>query len=179
MLHDLVKLESRPKWLTGTAYKWCSVICESQSSEGRERLLLDSLKVGFRHLDSQGYWFPDLHLTHTDYHRALVDVVFKSENSEAIADLLRAWTVENEVRKPAHTLLGLCVGHLVDLHNLVPFSSSLRQLVIRSVGIIGYERFEEVGVERFAELLNRLRVDTEDLELRFRPIWASLLLDTI
>jgi hypothetical protein len=31
-------------------------------------------------------------ITHTEHHRGLVDVVFKSQKSEVIADLLHAWT---------------------------------------------------------------------------------------
>ena len=175
VLHDLVKLKNRPKSLTGMAYEWCSVICESQNSKDRERLLLDSLEIGFRHLDPQNVEVQDLYFTHTDHHRGLVDVVFRSQNSEAIADLLCAWVMENRRLEPPHTLLGLCAEHLVDLHNVVPFSSKLRQLIIRSVGIIGYKGFEGVGVERFVEWLNYLYVD----DMVYKDKWRSLLLGTI
>jgi len=56
-----------------------------------------------------------------------------------------------------------CVERLVCLHNLVPFSSRLRGLVIRSTELVGYEGFEGVGIERLVELLNRLRVAVEDM----------------
>ena len=179
VIRDLVKLENPPRLLTGMAYKWCSVICESRSSEDRERLLLDSLELGFRHLDSQRHSLANLDITHTEHHQGLIDVVFKSKNSEVIADLLCAWTVRSNGLEPAHTLLGICTGLLIDLHNLVPFSPRLRQLVIRSVGIVGHKVFEEVGVERFAEWLNYLRIDIEDVDPGRWLSWLSLLLDTV
>jgi hypothetical protein len=116
-------------------------------------------------------------LTHTEHHRWLVDVVFKSQESEVIADLLHAWTAETESHGPADTLLGLCAGHLVGLHNLVPFSSRLRRFVIYSVELIGYKGFKRVGVERFVGLLNHLRVTVEDMDYDIK--WGELLLETL
>jgi len=104
----------------------------------------------------------------------MVDVVFKSQKIEAIVDLLHAWTTSID---PAHTLLGTCTERLVCLHNLVPFSPRLRELVLRSVELIGYEGFEEVGVERFVGLLNHLQVTAEDMD-SLDP-WVRLLLDTL
>ena len=163
-------------------YEWCSLICENRCFEDWESLLLDSLEIGFRHLDSLEIGFRqfdsrcwrigNLHLAHTECQRRLVDVVFKSKNNEAIADLLHACVVGNG-RIP----LGTCTEHLVGLHNLVPFSSRLRRLAIRSVELIGYKRFEEAGVGRFAELLNHLDVSVEDVEYNFE--WIPLLLDVI
>jgi len=143
--------------------------------EDWESILLVSLEIGFRHLDPQDrcIW---ARLTHTEHHRELVDVVFKSRNSEAIADLLHAWTTKGSFHAPPHTLLGICTGHLVGLRYLVPFSPRLRRLVIRSVELTGYEGFEGVGVERFIELLNHLHTTVEDMDWGFR--WARHLLDT-
>jgi hypothetical protein len=120
-----------------------------------------------------GNWFPsprfsakyiEAVLTHTEHHRGLVDVVFQSQESEVIADLLHAWTTESMSHDPAYTLLGFCAEHLVGLHDLVPFSPRLRRLVIRSVELIGYKGFEGVGVERFIGLLNHLHVTVEDMD---------------
>jgi hypothetical protein len=120
-----------------------------------------------------GNWFPSPDsrpgisepvLTHTEHHRGLVDVVFKSQESEAIADLLHAWTAEILSMSRQHALLNICTGHLVGLHDLVPFSPRLRRLVIRFVGLIGYKGFEGVGVEGFIELLNHLHVTVEDMD---------------
>ena len=177
MLHDLTKLETRSVCLTEITYDWCSTICENrQILVDWEGLLLVSLEIGFCHLDPQG---PEIAatLTRTEHHLAMVDVVLKSRKSEAIADLLHAWTIADYFLTPAHTSLGTCTERLVGLHNPVPFSSRLRRLVIRSVGLIGYNGFEEAGVERFIGLLDHLRVTVKDIENRFG--WGKLLLDTL
>jgi len=107
----------------------------------------------------------------------LVNIVFKSQGGEAIADLLCAWTLETEYSKPAYTLLGLCAEHLVGLHNTVPFSPRLRRLVIYSIAFVGYEEFKRVGVEGFVGLLDYLHVEVEDISVGYD--WARLLFDTI
>jgi hypothetical protein len=175
-LRDLVKLENRPWCLTEMAYEWCSVICRTNQSLGDwENVLLVSLEIGFRRLDFQRLYI-SARLTHTKHHRKLIDVVFKSRKSEAIADLLLAWTTTGYHLQP-HALLGDCTGHLVNLHGLLPSSSRLRRLVIRSVELIGYKGFEGVGVERFTGLLDHLHVTTKDMDEKVN--WAKVLLDTL
>ena len=71
MLRDLVRSGNRPERLAGMAYEWCSVICENH-----ERLRDWAV------------------IARTERHRGLVDVVFKSQESEVTADLLHAWTAE-------------------------------------------------------------------------------------
>jgi hypothetical protein len=177
MLGDLAKLEKRPECLTPIAYEWCSMIFENRLPGDWQQSLLICLEIGFRHFDVQCEYI-ETALTHTEHHRGLVDVVFKSQESEVIADLLYAWTViASESHQPPETLLGSCTWHLVGLHHRVPFSSRLRQLVIRSVELIGYDGFKGVGVERFIELLNHLHVMVEDMGWELG--WARLLLDTI
>jgi len=177
VLGDLIKLETRPVCLTEIAYEWCSVICENRRGLGGwESLLPICLAIGFRHLDVQCPYIK-ARFTHTVHHRELVDIVFKSQEGEAIADLLHALTMSDDSLGWAHTLLGICTGHLVGLHNLVPFSSRLRRLIIRSVELIGYKGFKGVGVDSLVELLNHLHVTVEDMD---RGVdWAILLLDTI
>jgi hypothetical protein len=177
MLHDLVRLEIHPARLTKMAYEWCSVICENHEIfEDWESLLLVCLEIGFRHFDFQCR-STEARIDSSEHHRGLVDVVFKSQESEVIADLLQAWTMGGWYRELGRALLGSCAGYLVGLHNLVPFSSRLRRLVIRSVELIGYEGFEGVGVERFIGLLDHLHVTVEDMDEKGN--WAELLSDTI
>jgi hypothetical protein len=177
MLHDLVRLEIHPARLTEMAYEWCSVICKNHEIfEDWESLLLVCLEIGFRHFDLQCQSI-EVRIDSSEHHRGLVDVVFKSQESEVIADLLQAWTMGGWHSEPGRTLLGSCAGHLVGLHNLVPFSSRLRRLVIRSVELIGYKGFEGVGVERLIGLLDHLHVAVEDMDEKGN--WVKLLSDTI
>ena len=176
VLEDLIELETRPQSLTRMTYEWCSIICENRESfEDWERLVLVCLEIGFRHFDSPFPYIAAV-FTHTEHHRGLVDVVFKSQESEVVADLLHAWTAGYAFREHPDELLSSCAGHLVGLHHLVPFSLRLRRLVIRSVEIIGYKGFEGVGVERFIELLDHLHVTAEDMESKSR--WVGLFLET-
>jgi len=177
VLNDLIKLETRPVCLTEIAYEWCSAICENyQNLRDWESLLLPSLEIGFRHLDFQDYRI-EARITHTEHHKRLVGVVFESRKSEAIADLLHVWTAEGGRDDRADILLSLCTEHLVGLHDLVPSSSRLRRLVIRSVELVGYEGFEEVGMVRSTELLNHLCVTVEDMDEC--DDWAELLFNII
>lgn len=177
VLGDLVKLEARPLCLTKMTYEWCSTILENrQNLGGWERLLLVCLEIGFRRLDA-GKPYIGTVLTHTEHHQGLADVVFKNQKSEAIADLLRAWTAGGHSFGSAHLPLSACAEHLVGLRNLIPSSQRLRRLIIRSVEIVGYQAFEEVGVESFIELLDDLRVTVKDMD--DKDEWVLLLLDII
>jgi len=170
VLQDLIELKTRPMCLTEIAYDWCSVMCENrQNLEGWEGLLLACLEIGFRHLDLQNMETVPT-LTHTEHHPEMVDAVFKSQKSEAIADLLHAWTIGLS----PNILIGTCTERLVCLHNLVPFSSRLRQLVIRSIELITHDGFKGVGTERFFGLLDHLHVTVEDVEYSYQ--WFSFLL---
>jgi len=111
------------------AYEWCSVICENRNLEDWESRILATLEIGFRHLGPQDN-FLVASLIHTEYHQKLVNIVFRSQKGEAIADILRAWTAHSLSREPEYALLGTCAEHLVDLHHVVPFSPRLRELVI-------------------------------------------------
>ena len=84
-------------------------------------------------------------LNHTKNYRELVDIVFGSPESEAIAVLLLAWTTTGYSFHP-QALLGICTAHLVDPPPpRVPFSPRLRSLLMRSVEFIIYKGFEGVG----------------------------------
>ena len=172
-LHDLAKLESRPARLTEIAYEWCSAIYANRENfEDLENLLLDCLELGFRHIDPSERRFP-VRLTHTEHHRGLVDVVFKSQKSEAIADLLMALAADYSLAGQAGEMDSVRMGYLINLHNLGPFSPRLRQLVIRLVATTRYKGFESTGVE----LLNHLHVTVEEMHDPYG--WTSLLFDVI
>ena len=128
ILNDLTRLETRPVCFPGIAYEWCSVMCENRRSlRDRESLLFTCLEIDFRHLDPQEL-FNNTMLTRIEHHRELVEVVFKSRKSEAIADLPNALITINHFSSPVYALLGICTEHLVSLHDLVLFSPRLRRL---------------------------------------------------
>jgi len=104
-------------------------------------------------------------LSHTEYHQGLADIVFGDQDPEAIADLLSAWTSTGTFHKP-YTSLYICAKHLTGLHHLYPFSPRLHQLVIYAIELIGYQSFEQVGVEEFVELLDNLQICVEDINGR-------------
>ena len=121
-------------------------------------------------------------LTHTEHHQGLVHTVFGSGESEAAADLLCALTLGNSPDRNdqlAFTLLGMCPRYIVDLRDGVTAHSSsrLRQLLIRTVELVGHMEFEEVGMERFVELLNKLRVRTADINDLHK--WIPIVLEII
>ena len=177
MLRTLGELENPPSCLTEMAYGLCSAVCKNHESfQDWKSLLLPLLEMGFRRFGPKDSWMP-VRLTHTEHHRKLADVVFESGDPEAIADLLRAWTIRDDSYQWADGLLGICTRRLIDLHSLVPFSPRLRGLVIQFIERVGYKGFEEVGVERFVELLNYLRVGIDDLDYMFH--WIPLLLDAV
>ena len=176
-LRDLTRLETRPLRLTEIAYEWCSAIYENRENfEEWESLLLVCLELGFRHLDPQE-WCISATLTHSEHHRGLADIVFKSQKSEAIADLLHAWTTEDSHLEHAGDMLDICTGHLIDLHNLGPFSPRLRRLLIRFVEVVGCEGFEDAGAEKLVELLDHLHVTAEEMDRKHK--WTSLLFGVI
>ena len=176
VLHDLIGWKARPNCLTEMVYEWCSAVREKYPNlaDGQDLLLL-FLQIGFRHLDPQCDWIeakPD----HTNHHQQMAIIVLASGDSEAIGDLLQAWMPGDESHQ-LYTSLGMCAEPLVGLRRLRPFSSRLRQLVMRAVGLIGYREFEQVGVEGFVELLNDLHVSVKDTIDRAK--WTQLLLDTV
>ena len=178
-LCDLAKLESRPPRLTEITYEWCSAIYANRDKfEDWENLLLYCLELGFRHLNTRGST-AHIKLTHGEHHRELVDVVFKSQKSEVIADFLRALTAGYSLPEQAGEVVGICIGHLVDCHKLVPFLPRLRLLVIRFIGLTGYKGFEGVRVEKLIGMLDHLHVTIEEMDDTDIDEWSSLLLAVI
>jgi len=176
LLRCLSKSGTQTTHLTEMAYEWCSVVYENYSSlEDGEELLLLSLEIGFRHLNPE-YPRISAKLTHTEYHIQLAEIVFESEDGEAIADLLHAWTSTSSSHEP-YTSLNICAKYLIGLHHLHPFSSRLRQLIIYAIPLIGYQEFKQVGFEGFVELLDDLQVHVEVTDVEGK--WPRFLLDII
>jgi len=176
LLERLCNSRNQSKQLTERAYEWCSVICENYSTlEGARNLLLLSLEIGFRCIDNPRQRI-EAKLVYTEHHQKLANIVFSSEDGEAIADLLCAWTSWSDSHT-SYPQLEMCAEYLICLHHLHPFSSRLRSHIIYAIELIGYQQFEQVGVEGFIQLLNDLQVCAKDLDYELK--WARLLLDII
>ena len=174
LLASLSKMKIHTHHLTMMAYAWCSVICKNYSTlaDGGDLLFL-SLKIGFRHLNPQQKL---VKLVHTQHHQKMAEIVFESDDQEAIADLLHAWTSQSLFNQP-HPLLTVCAKYFVTPHYLEPFPSRLRRLAIRCIELIGYKGFQEVGVEEFVGLLNDLHVGYKDMDSGVE--WMEIFLDII
>ena len=157
------------------AYDWCSKVYGIRERiRDWERLLLTCLELGFRHLDpyQQGV---SVRSTDTKNHPGWVDAVFNSEESEAIADLVHAWTLVYCYSRPEGTWVNACIGRLVGLHSLIPSSPRLRRLVIHFTEISGGS--DGVGVEKLVELLDHLHVKVDEVGEKIK--WKFLLFGVI
>lgn len=178
LLNGLAEWEDRPACLARMAYDWCTTICEEIKDDDQcAPLVYLVLRVGFRHLPPDFVRF-GIDCGHADNQR-MVDLVFKCEDYETIADALCAWTSpENDDQRSS--LLRPCVEHLVKLADAggAEFVSRLRRVVIRAVCLIGLRDFERAGMEAFVGLLNRLEIGIDDIG-NATDSWASLILGVI
>ena len=157
-------------------YELCSLVCKNYSAlKYQKSTLLLSLEIGFRHLNPKAKQI-EAELIHTEHHQKLAEVVFDEGDSEAIADLLCAWTSHSGSHQP-YPSLQKCVKHLIGLHHSYQSSARLRQCVIVTIGHIGYELFEQAGVVGLAGFLNNLQICEDDMG--YRREWLETLLDTI
>ena len=179
VLEDLSWMRNRPRQLTVAVYEWCSVVLENYSSpaDGKDLgkdLLLLCLKVGFGHLDPENHWIATKYIQMD--HQKMAEIVFESGDDEAIADLLHFWILQDKSTQPP-TFPNMRAQYLIGLSNIQFFSPRLQQLTIRSIWSIGFQAFEEVGMERFIGLLNSLDICGEELDRTY--LWGTLLLDII
>ena len=172
----LCNSEHRTRELTEMAYEWCSVVCKNYSSlRYGKNLLLLSLQISFHHLNPQSHWV-DAKLTHTEHHQEMAAIIFDGGDQETIADLLYAWTSESASHRP-HPSLNICAKYLIGLHQ-PSLSPRLRKSIIYTIGLIGYQTFEEeVEAGGFIGFLDNLQVHVKDIDNQGQ--WAILLLDII
>jgi hypothetical protein len=177
VLLNLTQMKKHPIQLLMEAYKWCSAVCENDSSlADKEVLLLLSLKLGFRHLNPRNHriWSKPSHMNH----QKMADIVFESGDDEALADLLCAWIIYPQQLPP--TVIEMCAQHLIGLQKMQPFPPRLRQLIIWSTtSTNGHQASELVGVEEFTGFLNNLCVGIGEIEIKDQKGWGSLLLHII
>ena len=173
LLASLTRLESHPMWLTHMGYEWCVAVWENRHSYlDWERLLHLSLQIASRDLDLR-------HLrvygpTPVIFQRDLVDAIFKSNRSDPIADLLSAFNIHSP--PPVDVSTWYIMDHLNNTK--APFSPKLQRVVMLLIQHIDEEGgFREVEMERVVELVNRLHISVDDIELR--PTWVQILVKII
>ena len=175
VLQILTRLENRPS-PTEEACDWCAMIWENrQDYEDWEALLFLSLEVGFRNLRPPSL-FSSVDSTLSEYPQELIDTVLKSNDGEAVTDLIYASFLVDRSRQLA---LRICANYIVDLTRGAsePFSPRLRGIFSRCVESGRLVALAGMGEEGFVELLNRLHVGIRDMELPFgHNQWVRVLL---
>lgn len=178
LLVNLAEWDARPNYLRVVAYKWCSEICKEFSSleDGKELLFL-SLEIGSRGLDLDHRW--GVGLIHVKHYQCVLDIVFSSGNDEVIADPLQAWIAHNFFYKSC-TLLTPWAEHLIHLEHVASTSKRLQLLVIDFIGCLGFQPFEQAGVEGFFLLLDHLGVGVDNMPGEHTwSEWLSLLFEVV
>ena len=175
LLLKLARWDTRPNSLRAEAYKWCSAICKEYTSlgDGKELLFL-SLEISSRGLDPSFHWNGARQVHHKHY-QCMLDIVFKSGSDEVIADLLQTWIIHDFFHR-SHPLSDLWARHLIHLEPVASTSQRLQQLIIDSIGYVGFHPFEQAGVEGFVLLLNHLGVGVDNMPVRdSQHKWLSVL----
>ena len=176
-LRILTQLKDRPTDLAEAAYGWCVVIWRNHHSYRRcGKLLCLSLEVGFRHLHRPGSRIPSTS-TSAEHHQEIFDAVLKSNNTEAVIDLMWASVL---IDKTGGLGLSICTDYVLNLCSAATESlpRELQKVFITCVGRTGLGAPEKVGKGRFVDLLNRLRIGIECLWYH-RDTWAMVLLEII
>jgi hypothetical protein len=135
------------------------------------RLLPVILEIGFR-LVGPSHDGLVLHLNHTSHHRRVFEFAFSSNDDEVIADAVSVWIIGGDPTPPCSF-----VGYFAKcMERSRPFSPRLRQVSIRAIESIKYNRLEVSGLETI-HLLNCLNVDADDMV--DRCVWVRLLAGVI
>ena len=145
VLSILTRLETRSWQFAEEAYGWCAMIWKiRQRYTDWETLLLLSLEVGFRHvhsLDQKTIPRPP----RSEHHQELIDTVLKSNNDEAIADLVCASYM---VDRSPQLILSICATYIIDHSGATGrVSPRSRKFFSFCVGGWDFDVFETVGRE--------------------------------
>ena len=160
------------------AYSCFSAVCDNHFGlEDRREILFLSLEIGFRH-DPTGTLAPTK-FSPIQRCQWAAGVVFGSDDGEAVADLLFAWTLEGDSDR-RYTFLKACQEQIIGLRNLPSFSPRLKRNILLGVRKIGLDMLAHSGTE-FAELLDKLSICVEDLGETEddKTYWATLILNVI
>ena len=175
VLHILSQLKPRPTGLVHQSYRWCLLIWRNRHSyEDWEKLLLLSLELGLRPCyTSRG--LREIPLIGGELHQGVYDTVLKSNNNEAVTDLVWGSLMFD---KTGGLGLSICADYIIDHRGRATetFTEHLRRFIISMVARMRFRAFGQVGKERVVELLNRLHIGTEGTRPWQANSWAALLL---
>lgn len=178
VLRILTKMERTPE-LTGVVYRWCDTIWEDgRQYPGWKSLLLLSFEVAFRHYHPDSLPRPP-GLLHAKHHQEFIKLIFTTNDSEAIADLVCASYMLGGWKQA----FAVC-GQYVDW-STGPFTPSekaarLRKFFSACAETCGIEVFGVAGKIHFVKLLNFLQIGLKDFVLPPRNSnWPEVLLAII
>jgi len=130
-------------------------------------LLSITLEIGFRHITPSHDQSP-LHLDHTVHHKWVFETAFSS-NDEVIVDAMHVWIVSDDIPSP-----GSCARYLAKrMEGDAPFSPTLRQVSIRTMGHIWYNELEVSGLDT-VRWFNHLNIGVDDV-VEEGEHWARVL----
>ena len=145
------------------------------SYHGCGTLLCLSLEVGFRHFRRRVPWVLPTS-TSAEHHQEIFDAVLKSNDTEAVIDLMYASVL---IDGSGGLGLSICTDYVLDLCSgaTEPLPRELQEIFTICLGRIGPGAPEKVGKGRFVDLSNRFRIDIE--RLRGDSAWATAVLEII
>ena len=126
-LRILTQLKDRPTDLAEAAYGWCVMIWRNHHNYyGCGTLLYLSLGVGFRHLRRTGPWTIPVP-TSAKHHQEIFDAVLKSNNTEAVIDLMWASVL---IDGTGGLGLSICTDYVLNLCSAAtePLSQKLQEI---------------------------------------------------
>ena len=177
VLHILSLFKGRFRVPAKQAYGWCLMIWENRESyKDWETLVLLSLEVGLRHKYS--HRISRTSFTGGELHQGVRDMVLRSNNTEAVTDLVWASLMFDETGALG---LSICADYIIDHHGKItePSSRYLRSFFTEYVTQMGSDAPERVGREKFVELLNGLHIDVGEVWPWQRMSWGAILMEII
>ena len=179
VLHILSLFKGRFKVPAEQGYGWCLMIWKNRESyEGWETLVLLSLEVGLRNYYTSPIGIRDVPFTGGELHQGVHDTVLKSNNSEAVTDLVWASLMFD---KTGGLGLSICADYIIDRRGRItePSSQHLRSFFTDHVARMGSWAFLVEGRERSAEVLNTVHIGVEEAGTWERFSWSETLVDII
>ena len=197
LLKFLAAWEERPSCLTPIAYDLCSIISQARGpvlgcsipsphlltpytpylwnfgEEDVEDLLLTAFRIGFR-LVGPDSDHSTLRLGDTPPDAKIFKIAFSSSDDEAIADAACVWIADNINIPP----VSFSRSFSQRVGRTTPFSPRLRWVCVRAIPSVLHRELGTAGLET-VRLLNRLKIDEDDMIAGSNSEWAKVLVSVI